>query len=356
MTASDANFDGVLAGTLGGIAAGQLSTDTEESDYEYLVTLGVAAATAVDALVGANIGPPPPIAAQANLLDEISFGFWMGRNPSSGTSGDSSASIDTALGESGLMNGIVNAYEEALVNLGSGGTGTTSTFRNNAFAGALGGMLAQASQVPQSVNSDNQGDYAYITSQAYAFAVTIDMAIPAVGGTPTVLSNLVCELAFAWSDGRNPSGQDGGFDNYSPMAEAIATVYALGAAAIASPPDGAPTSAAVWDAALCGGLGGMLAGQLSTDDTTGDWSSYIAAAVAFAYAIDVVFAAVSADTEGGLPTTTAAQDMLRQICHAWMRNRNPPQSVAAHSVISNGYLDIAGGIVAYFAEAAPYLL
>jgi hypothetical protein len=341
MANNDANYDGVVAGTAGGVCAGQLSTDTTQADYAPLLPVMTATATAVDALVGTS-APPPPSAFQVELLDQLAFGWWLGRNPVSGTIEQDEAEIQASLSD-GLVQGIYHAFQAGVAANPVGNVGNNSILLNASMAGSMGGMLAGT--INSVNNGGNASTYAYVADEALAVATAFDRDIATIGGGATVYqANLASELCFAWFDGRNPTAAtenafgvsvDGG------QIAAIVEVWTLGSAAISA---ATPTSAIVWNAAFAGGLGGMCSGQLSNDYTSADWAYMINAAVAFAYAVDTVLPTVLSD---GISAVKYA-DTLRQICHAWMRNRNPPNSVAAQTTAN--YEDVAGGIVGYFAE------
>ena len=136
---SAANADAVLAGTLGGMCSGQLSTDGVQADYLPYIAPAVATATTVDGLVGVT-SAPPPLVAQSNIIAELCYAAWDGRNPASGTAGEDAAEIEASL-SGGLPEGVLGAFTESLAFLGAGTAGSTAANLNAAFAGALGAML-----------------------------------------------------------------------------------------------------------------------------------------------------------------------------------------------------------------------
>ena len=353
---SAANANAVLAGTLGGMCSGQTSTDSESADYQPLIAPAVATSVTVDALVEVTFAPPP-LVAQSNIIAELSYGAWDGRNPSSGTAGETAVEIEAQLAN-GLPDGIYGAFLESLVLLGAGTTGNTPANLNAAYAGALGAMLdgaVNAGEVPS--------EFSYVTSAAYAAAIQIDEAIGIDGSASVVRENMLCEITFAWLKGRNPSAWTGATPaqqtvlaaEFAPFATAIAQYWLFavedGLAApqnLIPPNGGVPHSAAVWDAAFCGAFGGILAGQPVAGQTVPSTyiSVYVAAVAAFAYAIDAEVFAVGAEVA---PVTTVyQQDILRHMCRAWMTGRNTSDNSAATTITS--YADIASGIIAYYAE------
>ena len=351
---SAANADAVLAGTLGGMCSGQLSTDGVQADYLPYIAPAVATAVTVDGLVGVT-SAPPPLVAQSNIIAELCYAAWDGRNPASGTAGEDATEIEASL-SGGLPEGVLGAFTESLVFLGAGTTGNTPSNLNAAFAGALGAMLDGA------VNTDSTAaDYALVASAAYSAAVAVDGAIGVDGSASVIRENMVCEVTFAWLKQKGLQAAGTTSDEIAalaaemaPLGTAIAQYWSFAVDAMVTPADivppsgGVPASANVWNAAFCGGFGGILTGQTVAGETipSGPIDFYVSAAASFAYAID---AALAAYESGRITVSTVAQEnILRHICRAWMTGRNPPDNTTATTIAS--YDDIANGIVAYFAE------
>lgn len=99
------------------------------------------------------------------------------------------------------------------------------------------------------------------------------------------------------------------------------------------------------DAAFAGALGGMFAQQasLSTNqESVLPYNGPIVAANAFAFCI---FNNIG-EPEGSVAPATA--DLLRKLCQAWWRNRNPNAMTEPVYSNSESYTDIVLGILTIF--------
>ena len=73
-----AYFDAALAGALGGMLDGQTTTSTSRSVSNESILAAASVAQEIDTLIGA-VGSPT--VGAANLLDELCYAWFRGRNP-----------------------------------------------------------------------------------------------------------------------------------------------------------------------------------------------------------------------------------------------------------------------------------
>ena len=112
-----------------------------------------------------------------------------------------------------------------------------------------------------------------------------------------------------------------------------------------------PNEPVFYDAALAGALGGMYSGQAGTivsDEEVNTYTITTQDAVAFALMIDSTIGIV----EG---PTVAQADLLRKLCQAWWRGRNPNGQNQVDAIVPAFYNDICGAIVEAWTVGKAFL-